>query len=291
MIKADLHNHLGRNGSFSSVNEVVDMASARLGPGGVFGIVNSNQEDKRYERFADSPGYERQEIGDIRNGVYFPDKDITAVRVQEISTRQGDLLVAGLKKHLNLGDNRQLEDSLNEATDYNGVRFLVHPFYKHGIGSHLRRLHEDYILDRVKWAAEGLPAIFTEREKSPILRHLQWVNAIEVFNAQAELWIPFLTQRNANPQALDFYHMIQKEFDLNIGMCSFSDSHSSLSIGLSYTLISPIRLESSGALVSSLRESFRGVKTTEQLHCTPAKLEALKHAINMKTGRGIFLNE
>jgi len=288
-VNVDLHNHLGRNGGKLEPNKVVDIAYGRLGPGGVFGVVNSNPDDYRYERFVDSIEYEKHEIGDLRNGVYIPSKNITIIRMQELTKGEGHLLIGGLKRGFNLKERKSLLDSLKEAEDNNTAKILVHPFSKKGAGRYLEKLHNDYQwnLDSFRFgdcAREGVSLILGKGEHDPILDYLKHLDAIEVLNSQAS-W-------NANADALIFYRMLKKEFsDLDIGMCSFSDSHSGFHVAKSSTPIPRLDITSSETLVSSMRSGIRGVKHFGDLHFESLRIAAFKHAVNMITGKGIFLRE
>lgn len=102
-IKADLHNHLRTSSIFenSDFNNSIDTASKKLGGGACFGLINMH--DRRYEKFADLKGYEREWIGDNKNGIYIPEKDVLVVRGQEVTTKQGHLLVGlGYDVHLKI---------------------------------------------------------------------------------------------------------------------------------------------------------------------------------------------
>ena len=87
-VRADLHNHLGPGGSFPSFNYVIDLARKRLGQGGILGIANVRQDEDRYEKFVDSPGYERMDIG---NAIFVPSKQILVVKEHEVIKKEGHL--------------------------------------------------------------------------------------------------------------------------------------------------------------------------------------------------------
>lgn len=74
LVNMDLHNHLGKGGRFSSFNEVIDMAQRNLGYGGIFGVVDTNENESRYEKFVNSPGYKRFRRGNV---THVPEKHIT----------------------------------------------------------------------------------------------------------------------------------------------------------------------------------------------------------------------
>lgn len=252
-IKADLHNHLARFGTFTSFNNVIDIASGNLGEEGVFAIANC--QDRRYERFVGSPGYEKVKVGDI--GIYVPEKRVLVLKAQEVETKSGDLLVLCAEGE-DIKWHKTLEDSAKESQDKGGIGIAVHPFYKGGIGHALR-------------------------ENTKLLEYLA---AIEVFNAQAELWLPFLTPRNANRQAREFYEEVRRDYDL--GMCAFTDGHNEKLIGRSYTLIPQVIVETSGDVRSSLDAGIREVEDDSCLAMVPNKLGALKHAFELVVWNKLF---
>ena len=206
IVRADLHNHLRtssywRRGDF---NRAVDVAQRRLGAGGITGLINFS--DKRFETFAELPGYERTFVGESQNAIYVPQKDILIAKGQEIPTQQGHLLVLGLPKDVHLKDWGDLENTMKEARKNGGSNVADHLFSRSGIGPHIQ-------------------------EKLELFEQL---DAIEVFNGEADLWFPGLMPRNANPKALRFYQGYNPS---GVGALTTGDGHSFDEVGRCWTAL------------------------------------------------------
>jgi len=244
-VKADLHNHLGRYGTFESADGVIDIASERLGENGILGIVNC--DDKRYEKFVDSLGYEIINIG---NAVYVPKKKILVIKGQEVFC-EAHALIFGLPYRKNI-ERKRLEDALKEATDLGTDKVADHPGYNDGI-------------------------MWIDNWKNL----LHYFDSWEAYNSEAELWIPKLTKRDANEKAIEFYiKNIMIEEDM--GICSFSDGHSIREIATSYTWLPFPDIRNAESLNLSLRDGFRKTRQLKYLVRNPSKRGALKHAIDIK---------
>lgn len=254
-IKIDLHNHLGRNGKFSSFDNVLDIAYENLGDGGIFGIVKTGVGEswERYQRFVDSSGlYGKEFIGDKGNVVFVPEKNIYAVSAQEVSTEQGHLLVVGLDEKQRIEDNKSLEYSLKDASDKEGKSVLVHPYSKNGVGKYL----EEHL---------GL---------------LDFLCGYEVYNGSAELCIPKVLPWKANKKAVISY--FSKGMNLkNVGMCCFTDGHDERVVGRCSTKISEINASDSESFFNSLEKNIREKKGPVDLVKCSNKWDAFKHAFNM----------
>ena len=190
--KADLHNHLATFEHMPNFNKTLDIASKKLGKGGILGLVNG--KDNRYEKFISQKGYERQ---DFKNCIYVPEKDILVVKGQEVFTNQGHLLAYGLEERFNLENSRNLEESLISSKDNKALIILPHPFFIDGLGPYL--------------------------EKNKDL--LNYFNGIEIFNGEA-LWGNKEAQEFYNKLKLEMAFGGHE-----IGACSFSDGHSLYEIG------------------------------------------------------------
>lgn len=226
MVKADLHNHLRTSSRCfeGDFNRAVDIASRKLGAGAILGIVNFS--DWRYEHLISLEGYERQNLGDNKNGIYVPEKDVYIVKGQEIPTKEGHLLVFGTGARVHLREGRKLEDTIEEAKDQNGIIVADHPFYVAGIGSYL--------------------------EQNPSLT--EQLDAIEVHNGEASFGLPVgPVPLNANKKAQEFYARIKHDFP-NLGAISSSDGHSMYELGSSWTEIDKPTNEN---FVNSLKEDIR----------------------------------
>ncbi len=254
MIKADLHNHLGRNGANPGFDETIDLVYNKLGENFAFGICNCNCDidDNRFENFVSQKGgkYNREWLDDEKRFLLVPEKQIYVVGAEEIITKQGHLVVAGMPYGKNIQTNPDemlsLEDALKSADDFNGIKIAAHPFSRDGLGDYL-----NYNLDLCN-KLDG------------------W----EIYNASAELSIPKILPFFANENSIKFYN----EFlinDYNIGACAFTDGHSVGVVGKSYT---DLYLEDFS--VDSLRDAIK-YNTFENLHMESAKWDAFKHAVNM----------
>ena len=246
-IKADLHNHL-RSSSIlenSDFNNSVDIASKKLGSGACFGLINMH--DRRYEKFADLKGYEREWVGENRNAIYIPEKDVLVIRGQEVTTKQGHLLVLGLGYDVHLKNSISLEDTLKKARDNCGTMIVDHPFYLKGIGNYL--------------------------EKN--LKLLKYIDAIEVYNGEAAFGLPVGPfPKNANEKAQKFYSEVRKDFP-HLGAIASSDGHSISEIGSSYTEID--KPEYNKNFIYSLRNSVRDANLNDCKKMNPSFFSSMKH--------------
>ena len=127
MIKADLHNHLGRNGANSGFDETIDIVHDNLGPNSIFGIANSN--DYRYEDFVEQSGeaYNREYIGDDKRAVYVPEKQMLVVKCQEMFTKQGHVLAIAMPHGKNNIETTETKDAIKAAGDLGAILDVVHP--------------------------------------------------------------------------------------------------------------------------------------------------------------------
>jgi len=247
IVKSDLHNHLKTRSEMSGLfNPVIDVIERKLGTGGVLGLINF--EDNRYEEFIQQKGYERV---DLSNAVYIPEKDVLVVKGQEVPTKQGHLLVLGLRKDISMKSGRTLEDTIKEANDNDGIIIADHPFYCEGIGSYLT--------------------------ENPEL--LQKFDGIEVHNSEAALRLPFLTPKNANKKAKKFFNSWRETYDL--AEIYSSDGHSLREIGRDYTNIRmPLdyqSVESSEELIIALRNGLKASRHLPKGLHKNSRTDALIH--------------
>jgi len=254
-VNADLHNHLKTGSDMSNIgfNQVVDLAKERLGAGGILGIVNF--ADRRYEQFVDKRGYERQDFG---NGFYVPGRDILVVKGEEVSTKQGHLLVLGVRKNEHFVHGKPLEETIRDARQMKGIVIADHPFTYIGIGKQLQKVHD----------IEGVISY-------PDL--LGKLDAIEVHNGEAALLPP-----NPNKKAQEYYRRM-KHLAIRLGALSVSDGHSLREMGMSYTALDmPDRYEitSPHLLVDNLREAIQEHRDFSGKMAN-ARLMALIHLITV----------
>lgn len=254
IVRADLHNHLRTRSDMRGLfNPTIDAARARLGIGGIVGLVNF--ADRRYEDFSQERGYEKQDLG---NALYVPEKDILVVKGQEVPTKEGHLLVLGLRKDVHLKDNRTLTDTLKEANDNNGIIIADHPFYLNGIGQKLKIAPD----------------------------HLDYLDGIEVHNGEAALSLFGIFPKDANRRAQEYFAGVGS-IRKNLGAIASSDSHSLRELGTSWTKISmpcnyELSLTSPEEVVDNLRTGIienRLKKLKMQMH--NSRFDAFAHAASL----------
>jgi len=244
-IKADLHNHFSTwESGWGDFDYVIDKISRRFGEG-VIGLANC--EDQRYENFVDSKQgkrkYERVEIGDDKNALWLPQKNLLIVKGQEVFTNQGHFLVlATPKKHKVILKN--LGEVVKEANDIGAPAIAIHP-YLHGTGQYLEQHQE--LIDKI--------------------------DSIEIYNASLGLF-----GDGFNNLAKNLY--LDNNF-FSSGCCSFTDGHSARAIGTSYTQIPQLDITSSETLRASLKEALRQTKTEDYLVKNPAIRDAIAHAFEL----------
>jgi len=250
MVKADLHNHLRTSSRYfgGDFDRVADTTSRKLGTGAVLGVVNFS--DWRYEHLTDLRGYERQNLGDNKNGVYIPEKDIYIIKGQEVPTREGHLLVFGTGARTHLKKGRELEDTIKEARDQNGIIVVDHPFHVAGLGKYL--------------------------EKNPML--LKQVDAIEIHNGEASFGFPFgPIPSGANKKAQEFYARIKSDFP-DLGAISSSDGHSMYELGSSWT---EVERPDKDDFINSLRDSIRKTNLSTQRKVKGSVFGAIDHIVDL----------
>src|SRR3989344_45105 len=246
-IKADLHNHLQTSNDFTRVdfNRVVNVASARLGEGGILGVTNfvtDDSLDNRYETLSTKPGYDRDNKG---RALYVPEKKLWIVKSQEVPTlvngHEVHLLVIGLPEHKHLKPGRPLEDAMKEGRDLGGKLVFDHPGYTHGILPHLN----------LDLSSRVMPQI----------------DGWEVFNSSAALNfgnLPIVSRAfppKANERAQNYYaEVIAPSYPHVKPLCS-SDGHSLAEIGRAFTKVYHI-LNGETDSTRLIDEIFEGIPTT-----------------------------
>ena len=251
-VKADLHNHLRTSSIFrdSDFNKGMDVASKRLGSGGVIGIVNC--DDQRYEVISGLRGYNREFVGEQKNGFYVSEKDVLAVKAQEVATEDGDLLVLGLGKDVHVKQHQPLNDTLKEAKDKDGIVVAVHPFAHGGIGEYL--LMNPYSLGDL--------------------------DAIETYNGQVAFGIPKSPfPVGANQKAQKLYDEMKGVFP-NLGSLTCSDGHSMWEIGRSWTMIDELNLNPS-QFNDSLRNAVRNTDNNTVTQRKNGAVGMIKHIADL----------
>lgn len=224
-VKADLHNHLRTSSRIEKgdFNKVADIASSRLGSGGVLGIVNFS--DRRYENLIDLPGYERVYLGEDRNGVYIPEKDVFFVKGQEIPTREGHLLSIGGEYRTHLSEGKDLCDTLYYSNVSGNVSIADHPLSRLGIGDSLK---PDSKLGKT------------------LIKRL---DAIEIHNGETSFSF------NSLERAFSLYKLLTS-VNPYLGAISSSDGHSFYEIGTNWTEIERPEIWSDFRFNRSLKEAI-----------------------------------
>lgn len=250
MWKADLHNHLGTSGSNPGFDETIDFVSEKLGEKIIFGIANSN--DYRFERFVEQTHrkYSKIFLKDLR-GVYIPEKEIIALKCQEIFSDQGHILAIGLPYNKNI-TSKNAQEVIKESKDLGALLCAVHPFYYQGIGNFLKS-NPELLLN---------------------------FSSIETYNGSAEFSFLKKLPKHANYQAQAFFQLTDYNHDLNLGMSSFTDGHSVKSIGTCYTHLD-LSFENNEDFIAHLDNSLRQVKSFEHLKMQPNIKDAINHAFKM----------
>lgn len=254
-MKADLHNHLGRNGKNPGFDETIDLVHKRLGGNSAFGICNCSSVDYRFEDFVNQKGgkYSRDWLDDEKNILFVPEKQIYIIGCEEVQPKQGHIVIAGMPSNQKIQKTDkilELEDVLKFADDFKGIKIAVHPFGRDGLTGYL--MGNSNLLNQF----DG------------------W----EVYNATAELAIPGILPFNANKGSNEFYNLYLENNYL-IGVCAFTDGHSVGVIGRSYT-----NLDLKDVSIKSLKDAIKTnsfYNNYNNLHREPAKWDAFKHAVNM----------
>ena len=148
IVKSTPHNHL-RTSSYITerdANQAVQIASQRLGKGGVFGVVgfnpSSTEVDPRWDLFVQNLRYEK--ISTI-NGIYLSEKDLLAIREQEVPTAEGyHVLLIGTTPDQNIKNGSSLDEVLDLGEKFGALVVADHPFGRRGIGEFLQDSPEYY---------------------------------------------------------------------------------------------------------------------------------------------------
>ena len=246
-MKADLHNHLRTDSRMHLFNldKVLETAEKRLGHPSIIGLVN--YKDQRFEDFYKMSLSHKYKPEQLKNSIYFPLPNLTIIKGQEVPTQQGDLLVIGLERNVHLKNRRSLPDTLKEAKDKNGITICCYE-------------NIDYL-----------------KEHPEILKE---VDTIETFNGTASLWIPGITEKNANKKAQEFYDEAKKQYS-HLGRLISSDGHSLYELGQSWMEIPQINIHNGSIkLNESLREGLRTSRENKRSKLTGI-IGAIDHSIDL----------
>lgn len=255
MIKADLHNHLGKGGKFSNFDNVVNIAYNNFQGPGMFAVLNSAPDDYRYEKLIGSldkekDKYERVWTENTKNALFVPKKNIFIIKGQEIESDEGHIIILGLPINKNIR-YPGLKSILMQAQEEGFAIIAPHPFYSESIGYSLKQNTGNY---------------------------LEYFDSIETFNGSAEFWFPGILPKNANKKAREFYSQIP--IDYNIGQCSGTDGHDERVIGKCWTEISLGDRYNSKILNTNLKQGLRNAKSPKTRN-SPNYLDSINHAKNM----------
>jgi hypothetical protein len=256
-VNADVHSHLKTDGELYKlgINNIVDTARKRLGPGGILGITNCY--DDRYEKFVNHLGkgknYSWEDYG---NTIYFPQRDIWIVKGQEVNTLEGEFLVLGLKYGEHMKDDKSFEYVVYDAKEREDtISVVVHPFWKDGTGKTFDKL-------------------LKEKSRSELER---LIDGYEVFDANGCFYVPVLIERNANGKAMIYYEKNIELRCLDIGAIISSDNHSLRGVGKGYTTLSMPELIDGSEFIPILRNSMKGTRFEGKM--TENWAGALRHAV------------
>lgn len=249
MVKADLHNHLRTskrvlNGDF---NRVIDATSAKLGEDAIIGIVN--RSDRKYEELVSQRGYDREFIEGNGSVVYVPEKKVYLVKGQQVQSNEGNLLVLGVPKGVNLLEGKSLEDTIKEAQEKWGIIIASNLLHKNGIWNYLIKN----------------------------LNLVEYFDGIEVYNSKAEFSCPLSPYASdANGTAKDFYRFVRGEY-FQLGALSSSDGDSFYEIGSSYTeLPNPDK----NNFKKWLKDSIHKTNLETKRKNSPSRLGAIDHLLD-----------
>ncbi len=243
-IKVDLHNHFSTMSRVLDPNKVADRVRETLGEGGICALVN--YDDRRFEAFAEKAEPHGDRFG---NAVYFPDRKVTIIKGEEVPTLQGDLLVLGLEEGRHLTPRKELDWSLCEARDNDGIIIIPHPYFHSNVGSAL--------------------------EKNP--ENLKNIHAIEARNGNASacanniadyLWYSTTTMGKFG------------KYSGRVGWLSSSDGHSFREVGSSYSGICRFDFSDAKSLNDGLKEAIK---------IYPSKFRANRSYIGLSIHAAILL--
>jgi hypothetical protein len=221
MVKADLHNHIFTGDGHDNpqmkglLNKIANKAAKKLGPGGIVGIIDFS--GNRWKHLLKSKGYDIIYLGNNKNAIYIPEKDIILVHGQEVPTKQGHLLVLGTEYGHQIKEHQTIEKTLEEVIKKGNIAIPTHMDNFYGLGKYLR--------------------------KKPSL--LKKIDALEIHNREAI---------GTNWKTKAFYKKIIEQFP-HLGALSSSDGHSIFEIGSGWTEIIPPKKDK--YFVESLRTSIR----------------------------------
>ena len=163
------------------------------------------------------------------------------VKGQEVPTKQGHILVLGIASGVHLKSGRSLLESLQEASDNEGIIIADHPFFHGGIG--------DSLYDS---------------------RVLEYFDAIEIFNGEALF---------GNNKARNFYNSVKDIFP-NLGALSCSDGHSFYELGKCWTEIDAPCLDYQ-FLLSTLRNSIRRTDLRTRMMKRKSLIGVIDHTLDL----------
>ena len=284
--KADLHNHLSYDAdSIPDFNRTADIARENLGEYGILGITDSREEDK-YGRFAKLPGYDRKDLGNV---LYIPEKKLWIVRSQEVKSKNGHILAIGGYVGENVESGQDPWMTLGDIGKRGLVSVLAHPV-----------------------GALGTFKFFEKASKRNnqyfnfLIQFTETVSAIETFNPNSCLRIPFVFPSNANRKAKKGLYELCARWNVDasilatskkVGAVSFSDGRSEEDIGKCYTNITmphPDEIDHGMYFNYCLNDSLRGSHFKDRLDenggvverlaifdgkMTPGKWSAFKHCV------------
>lgn len=259
-----------------------DIASRRLGEGGVLGVTNFNEArivggryeriiDDRYEKIVQKKGYERDDK--FKNAVYIPQKKLWIIKSQEVPSlingHEVHVLAVGIPVGQHIDVRRNIEDIADDCNDLGGRNVLDHPGYTHGI---IPFLEEDPTL------LETL---------MPKVKGWEVYNSSAAFNLGVLPVVSRIFPPRANQKASDFYFSRIKPNYPHVKPIKSSDGHSKVEIGRAFTETDMPEYEQIQDGQQLLDYLFEGIVETGG-ECNPSRIRCFMHAVTVIKENGIL---
>jgi hypothetical protein len=250
--KVDLQNHWTTKSRVLEAEDLFSHTYKKLGRGGVAGLVNC--KDRRYEACYESKKDERFEL---RGGaaMYSLMHDTMIIKGEEVKSTDGDVIVMATNAFVHQTNGKDLEYTLKEAQDQEGVVIL------------------------------STPASFNSNIREVMIRNpdlWQFVDAVEVYNSNLG------DKANRKSNAL---YQRGLRYNPNLGLLASSDGHSYGEIGTSYTVFDLPNFEdikTSEQLRQELRKGMRqAANNRENIKTKRNYVGPLVHAVIISSMIGL----
>jgi hypothetical protein len=267
-VKADLHAHMGSGNEDAvkrinrhGVEGIVRHAREKLGPGGILGLVNF--DDDRYEHFA-SLARRQDGIIDFGNSIFFHYYDLLVVKGEEVPTKDGNgvevhLLFLGTKEGKHIKPFRPLEETVIDGLDRDGILVLDHPCYALGA---IRALQDKG--DELDWLLDAADAMVVHSGLSTVPAP-GYMEMGAIFG-------------KANKDAMAFYRTVRERFP-HLGALNDGDTHSLKYMGSNFSWLEMpdayFTLRKPEEIVAYLRQAVRDCRGEGRTK--PLRKHALGH--------------